>query len=130
MMSAERLSAVLKIQAATLFFGLPALVFVLRPPGWPWDPGHLKYEWMIVGTYMALGVFLHEASKKPLEHGLFYEFVIWGAYAAHATIMLVEALADFKTEKHHLMPYGDIPGLYVLAIMLWWAKKEAGVKQP
>lgn len=127
--SAEsKLATVLKIQAAVLFFGLPLLVFVLRFPGWPWNPSHYKYEYMIVATYMALGFFLWKAAASPLQHALFYDFVIWGAYGVHATVMLIETFMEFGTEWQHIMPYGDVPALYIFAIMLWYYKRQAGLK--
>jgi hypothetical protein len=125
----DQLSLILRCQALILIIGLPMLVFVLRFPGWPWDPSHTKYEWMIVGTYMSLGFFLMLAARNPLEHGLFYDFCIWGAFTAHGCIMLIETLTDWSNEWQHIMPYGDVPALLIMAVVLYWGKNAAEVKQ-
>lgn len=96
--------------------------------GWPWSPSHAKYEWMIVATYMSLGYALLVASKNPMEHGLLYQWCIYGGFGVHATVMLIETLQDWSGEWQHVMPYGDVPGLYIMAILLHWAKSNADVK--
>lgn len=84
------------------------------PSGWRWEPSQYKYEQMIVGVYATLGVFLLIASKNPLKHASLIWFTVWSSFV-HATIMLLQAIFD-TTEYGHF--YGDIPALYILAIVL------------
>lgn len=84
------------------------------PSGWRWEPSQYKYEQMIIGIYATLGVFLLLASRKPLEHASLIWFTVWSS-VVHGTIMLLQAIFD-PTEHGHL--YGDIPALYLLAIVL------------
>ena len=69
---------------------------------------------MIVGVYATLGVFLLLASKNPLEHASLIWFTVWSS-VVHATIMLLQVVFD-PAEFSHL--YGDIPALYIMAIVL------------
>lgn len=126
--SVATLVLVLKLEAVIMFFLSPLFIVFIKFPGYHWLPNQWKYEWMIAGIYMALGVFLNKASKDPLKHGLFYDSVIWAWLFMHATIMLVEAIMDYKAEWHHIMPYGDVPVFYACGCLLWWAKARAGVK--
>lgn len=96
-----------------LIFGVFPLMHYW-PSGWRWDPPQVKYEQMIVGVYATLGVFLLIASKNPLANRSLIWFTVWSSIV-HATIMLFQAIQDPK-EHSHL--YGDIPFLYLLAIVL------------
>jgi hypothetical protein len=71
---------------------------------------------MIMGVYATLGVFLIRAAKDPLANASLIWFTIWSSIV-HGTIMLVQAIVD-KAERPNL--YGDIPGLFVVAIVLWY----------
>jgi hypothetical protein len=85
------------------------------PQGWLWTPRQPEYEQMILGIYATLGVFLILAAKNPLENRSLILFTIWSSIV-HAGIMFVQALAE-KPEHLHL--YGDVPGLLLIAMMLW-----------
>lgn len=124
----DTLVLVLRLEAIIMFFLVPLFIVIVKFPGYHWQPNQFKYEWMIAVIYMALGACLYKAMKAPLMHGLFYDSVIWAWLFAHAGIMLVEAVMDFKAEWHHIMPHGDVPGLYFSAWLLWRAKSRAGVK--
>ncbi|QLH35228.1 MAG: hypothetical protein HWD61_02990 [Parachlamydiaceae bacterium] len=84
------------------------------PSGWMWEPHQSKYEQMIIGIYATLAVFLFLASKNPLAHASLIWFTVWSSLV-HASIMLFQALY-YPAEYGHL--YGDIPALYLFAIVL------------
>ena len=96
-------------------FGVPAMMMWIWPEGWGWMPSQHEYEQMIMGIYATLGVFLILAAKNPLEHLSLIWFTIWSSIV-HGGIMLVQALVD-ETEHANLM--GDIPALFLVAIVLW-----------
>lgn len=99
-----------------LFFilGIAPMLYYIWPSGFRWSPNQLQYEQMILGVYATLGVFLIIASKNPLENRSLIWFTVWSS-VVHATIMLVQALTN-PMEHGHL--YGDIPALYLVAIIL------------
>ena len=78
-------------------------------------PRQPEYEWMILGVYATLGVFLIRASRDPLANLSLIWFTIF-SNIVHAGSMLVSAIVD-STEKANL--YGDIPALFLVAIVLW-----------
>ena len=106
------------LRYALILFGLIFLfvypLMLTWPAGWRWEPTQYKYEQMIVGVYATLGVFLLLASNNPLKHASLIWFTVWSSIV-HATIMLLQAIFD-PTEHGHL--YGDIPALYIVAIVL------------
>lgn len=110
------------ITGLIFIFGVFPLMH-LWPSGWRWDPSQYKYEQMIVGVYATLGVFLLRAAKDPLKNLSLIWFTVWSSIV-HGTIMLLQALYDTK-ELPHL--WGDIPALYLIAIVLgllaWKAQK-------
>ncbi len=98
------------------FCGLIVMMNVL-PANWSWEPRHYEYEQMIMGVYFVLGVFLLIASRAPEKH----LSLIWFAAIStlvHAVIMTVQAFVDYEVEVANLMPWGDIPALYVVFIAL------------
>lgn len=82
--------------------------------GWRWEPPQYEYEQMIMGVYATLGVFLILAAKNPIENLSLIWFTIWSSFV-HATIMLLQVIYD-PNEVPHL--WGDIPALYIVAIVL------------
>lgn len=84
------------------------------PSGWRWNPPQYEYEQMILGIYATLGVFLIIAARNPLAHASLIWFTIWSS-VVHATIMLLQVFYN-SLEYHHLL--GDIPALYIVAIVL------------
>lgn len=99
-------------------------IFILMqvwPAGWQWQPAQAEYEQMILGVYATLGVFLLIAARDPLEHLSLIWFTVWSS-VVHGGIMLWQALAD-PAETGHL--YGDVPALFVVAIVLGWLTKRA-----
>lgn len=106
------------LRYALILFGIIFLLIYpimhVWPSGWRWMPTQYKYEQMIIGIYATLGVFLLLASKNPLANASLIWFTIWSS-VVHATIMLLQAFFD-PAEYGHL--YGDIPALYLTAIVL------------
>ena len=41
---------------------------------------------------------------------------------AHALVMTYLAVNDWEVEYHHLMPYGDVPALFIFAYLLYYFK--------
>ena len=94
-------------------FGLYPL-FNLWQSGWRWQPLHYEFEYMIMGVYGTLGVFLLIASRNPKAHKSLIWFTVWSS-VVHGAIMGVEAMID-PAERGHLL--GDIPALFIIAIIL------------
>mgnify|MGYP001304260108 CR=1 FL=1 len=80
-----------------------------------WEPRQPEYEQMIMGIYATLGVFLIRAAKNPMEHLSLIWFTIFSCLV-HGGIMLVQSVVD-ETEHANLM--GDVPALFLVAIVLW-----------
>jgi len=89
-------------------------MMALWPSGWRWQPNQPEYEWMILGVYATLGVFLLLAARNPLQNRSLIWFTVWSSLV-HAGIMTVEALTA-SGEHAHLI--GDIPALFIVAIVL------------
>lgn len=118
-MSEEKKSQLLKI--ALIVFGVIFItgMYVLMmvwPSGWAWTPRQPEYEQMMMSVYATLGVFLIRAAKDPLANASLIWFTVWSSIA-HGAIMLVQALKD-ETERGHLL--GDIPALFIVALVLWY----------
>jgi FtsH-binding integral membrane protein len=86
----------------------------LWPSGWAWHTGYSDYPMMIVGVYATLGVFLLRAVRDPSRHLSIIWFTVWSS-VVHGAIMAVQSFAG--PERHgHLI--GDVPALFVIAIVL------------
>ncbi|MEZ4599820.1 MAG: DUF6632 domain-containing protein [Syntrophotaleaceae bacterium] len=109
------LSIALYALGAFFIAGVYLMMMWIWPSGWGWMPRQPEYEWMILGVYATLGVFLMRAAKDPLAHASLIWFTIWSSIV-HGGIMLVQALAD-PTERANLL--GDVPALFLVAIVLW-----------
>ncbi len=95
--------------------GIYAMMQWIHPSGWSWMPRQPEYELMIIGVYATLGVFLIRAAKDPLANLSLIWFTIFSSIV-HGGIMLVQAIVD-TTERANF--YGDIPALFLVAIVLW-----------
>jgi hypothetical protein len=95
--------------------GIYLMMNVIWPEGWGWTPRQHEYEQMILGVYAVLGVFLIRAARDPLAHASLIWFTVWSSLV-HGAIMLVQALVD-ETERANLL--GDVPALFLVAIVLW-----------
>lgn len=119
-MNDARRLACLRIVLAVV--GLIALfafypLMLLWPSGWAWDAGHeghSEYAMMIVGIYATLGVFLIRAARDPLDHLSLIWFTVWSS-VVHGSIMAVQSFAH-PAHRAHLL--GDVPALFIVAIVL------------
>ncbi len=111
------LKIVLLATAAFLMFGLPFL-FDLWPGGFRWahPSEHPAYERMIIAIYFALGVCLVPAALDPQRHAILIDFTILSSLL-HGAVMTYDAFAQ-EHEMTHLV--GDVPLLFVLAVVLLW----------
>jgi hypothetical protein len=90
---------------------------VIWPSGWVWHGGEgMYYLQMICGVYAVLGIYLIFAAENPAANRSLISFTIWSS-VVHAAIMAVQALTD-SHEHGHLI--GDVPGLLVIAAVLWF----------
>ena len=110
------LKIVLVVVGIIYIVGIYAMMHWIQPSGWSWMPRQPEYEWMILGVYATLGVFLILASRDPLSNLSLIWFTIF-SNIVHAGVMLVYAIID-KTERANL--YGDIPALFLVAAVLWF----------
>ncbi|MGB7617467.1 MAG: DUF6632 domain-containing protein [Pseudolabrys sp.] len=97
----------------TFVFGIYPLGIVW-PSGWTWGHGHSHYAMMIVSIYATLGVFLLIASRNPDAHKSIIWFTLWSSLV-HGGVMAVQSFND-ATEHGHLV--GDVPALFLIAIIL------------
>jgi hypothetical protein len=108
------LKLALQLFGAIFVFGI-YIMMLIWPEGWAWEPRQPEYEQMIMGMYVVLGVFLILAAKDPIANKSLIWFTIWSSMV-HAAIMLVQALRD-DADRTNLI--GDIPALFLVAIVLW-----------
>ncbi len=108
------LKLALQLFGAIFVFGI-YIMMLIWPEGWAWEPRQPEYEQMIMGMYVVLGVFLILAAKDPIANKSLIWFTIWCSMV-HAAIMLVQALRD-DADRTNLI--GDIPALFLVAIVLW-----------
>jgi len=106
------LKIVLRI-VGILFFCVYPLMLVW-PSGWTWHSGYSDYPMMIIGIYATLGVFLLLAANDPLHHLSLIWFTVWSSIV-HGLIMVVQS---FATPGHMGHLVGDIPALFIIAIVL------------
>jgi len=109
------LSVALRIFGIIFIVGIYAMMMVIWPSGWGWEPRQPEYEQMIMGIYATLGIFLILAARNPMEHLSLIWFTIWSC-CVHGGIMLVQAVVDVN-ERANLL--GDVPALFLIAIVLW-----------
>jgi hypothetical protein len=103
--------------ALRLFGAIMLLVgplFLLWPSGWRWQPHHPFYEQMIAGIYFVLGIFLIRAAKEPLQNLSLIWFTVWSS-VVHGGIMALQA---FSGGEHHPHLWGDVPALFLVALIL------------
>jgi hypothetical protein len=113
----------LKVQLAVIgasFFLIYPLGLVW-PSGWVWHGGSANYyHQMLCGIYAVLGGYLIAAARNPTEHRSLISFTIWSSIV-HAGIMAAQAVYD-EHERGHL--FGDVPGLLLVAALLWFLSRE------
>ena len=109
------LSGALVVFGVIFIVAVPVMMMWIWPSGWSWSPSQPEYEQMIMGVYATLGIFLIIAAKDPLAHRSLIWFTIWSSIV-HGGIMMVQAILD-ETERANLG--GDVPALFLVAIVLW-----------
>ena len=117
--------------ALAIFGAIFLLVYplaIIWPSGWAWHvgaPHDSQYFMMIVGIYATLGVFLLIAATNPPAHRSLIWFTAWSS-VVHAGIMTVQSMPT----AHHGHLVGDVPALFVVAIvlggLLMWSDASQG----
>lgn len=108
------LKMALLLVGLTFIFGIYPLT-VVWPSGWAWHIGGVSmYLQMILGIYATLGVFLIMASRDPLQHLSLIWFAVWSSIV-HGSIMAAQSIY-YPEHVGHL--YGDVPALFLIAIVL------------
>jgi len=105
-------------------FGIYPLT-IIWPSGWSWHTGQSQYLQMILGIYATLGVFLIIAARNPLANKSLIWFTVWSS-VVHGAIMAVQSLAEPQQHIGHL--WGDVPALFVVAIVLAWLTPREGMR--
>jgi hypothetical protein len=89
---------------------------IVWPAGWAWHhTGQSMYLQMILGIYATLGVFLLLASRDPRANRSLIWFTVWSS-VVHGGIMAAQAIV-YPEHQGHLL--GDVPALFIVAIVLW-----------
>jgi hypothetical protein len=91
-------------------------LMLLWPSGWSWHEGYSDYPLMIVGVYATLGVFLIRAARDPLANLSLIWFTVFSSLV-HGAIM---AAQSFMHPMHMGHLVGDVPALFIAAILLAW----------
>lgn len=108
------LKIALVIIGLLFIFGIYTLT-ILWPAGWAWHVGGVsQYLQMILGVYATLGVFLIIAARNPLQNLSLIWFTVWSSIV-HGIIM---AIQSFVYPEHIGHLYGDVPALFLIAIVL------------
>ena len=108
----------LKVFGVIYIAGVYLMMRWIFPEGWSWMPSSAPYEDMILGVYFVLGIFLFRAAKDPVADASLIWFTIW-SNIVHASVMLYHAIIN-EAERPNLMPWGDVPALYLVAAVLWF----------
>ena len=74
---------------------------------------------------MTLGVMMIIASNNPVRHSMFVWFVVWSS-VVHGGIMAYQASIDSHEMGHFL---GDIPALFILALLAGYTLRKEQVKE-
>lgn len=110
----------LRAFAVLCIFGFYPLT-VFWPSGWAWHAGQSEYLQMIIAIYATLGVFVLLAARDPVRHVILISFTIWSSIV-HAATMAVLSIANAQHVGHL---YGDVPALFVAAVVLAWLSPQA-----
>jgi hypothetical protein len=121
------------LQIALVVFGVVFLLVyplaVVWPSGWAWHPGapyQSDYFLMIVGVYATLGVFLINAARNPQANLSLIWFTVCSS-VVHGAIMTAQSFGSGHHMGHLL---GDVPALFLVAIVLSVLVSSSGLKQP
>ena len=114
------LKLALRVVAVIAVFGFYPLT-VFWPSGWSWSSNRSEYLEMIIAIYATLGVFLFIAARDPYRHLSLISFAIWSSIV-HGAVMAVQSILN-PLHTGHL--YGDVPALFVVAVVLAFLSPEA-----
>jgi Family of unknown function (DUF6632) len=121
------------LQIALVVFGvIMLLVYPLAlvwPAGWAWHHGapyESDYFMMIVGVYATLGAFLINAARNPAANLSLIWFAVCSSIV-HGAIMAAQSFGGGHHMGHLL---GDVPALFLVAIVLSVLVSSSGLKQP
>src|SRR5262249_55600578 len=120
------LQTALAVFGAIFLFVYP--LAILWPSGWAWHAGapyESQYFMMIVGVYATLGVFLLNASRNPEAHRSLIWFTVWSS-VVHGGVMAVQSMPA----GHHGHLVGDVPALFLVAIVLGSLLLWSGTDEP
>ena len=123
-MTAENRSKYLRVAllvSGVIFLFAVYPLTVLWPSGWSWHQGRSEYLEMIIAIYATLGVFLLMASRRPEQHTSLIAFTIWSSIV-HGSVMAFQAIGNPAHAAHLL---GDVPALFVVALVLGWLCPQA-----
>jgi hypothetical protein len=120
------------LQAALVVFGAVMILLyplaVVWPAGWAWHHGapyESNYFMMIVGVYVALGLFLLNAARRPEANISLIWFTVVSS-VVHAAIMAVQSFGD----GHHMGHlWGDVPALLIAAVVLAVLVRTSGIRR-
>lgn len=76
-----------------------------------WTPRNIPYEFMIGGIYIALGIVMVVASKEPMKHKLFVDFIVL-MNIFHNVVMIYFGITE---QPMHL--FGDVLWIGALAVI-------------
>lgn len=110
--------------ALGIIFLLVYPLMQLWPSGWTWHEGYSDYPLMIAGVYATLGVFLIRAARDPLANLSLIWFTVWSS-VVHGVIMAVQS---FMHEGHMGHLVGDVPALFIVAIVLGLLTPRSSVR--
>ena len=112
--SLKPLQVALVLVGIIFLFGVYPMT-IYWPSGWAWHTsGTSNYLQMILGVYATLGIFLLLAARRPLENLSLIWFTVWSS-VVHGGIMAAQSWGQ-PEHRGHL--YGDVPALFVVAIVL------------
>ena len=116
----DQVTKIKYLKIALLIIGIVFIIgiyqlTVIWPSGWAWHTeGVSLYLQMILGIYATLGIFLILSARNPLQNLSLIWFTVW-SNVVHGTIM---AAQSFIYPEHMAHLFGDVPGLYLITIIL------------
>ena len=78
---------------------------------------------MVIWSYWAGVQLCARRSTTIWTERLPTDACVYGLFSLHGVSMLFSALADYDREYGHVMPYGDVPLLFMLSAVLFVTKR-------
>jgi len=98
---------------------------MLRHP----DPGEDTGDGMMLSLYMALGVFLLFAARRPAEHRSLIAFTAWSGFA-HAAVMGTMAFQFESQQTGFLIASGVLVIIGIILLALLPSKNTGEARSP